>query len=47
MMCWPPARPWAGSWRSNTSVDVRRMLRQKFLFWAAVAVLTLLAALLS
>ena len=47
MMCWPPARPWAGSWRSNTSVDVRRMLRQKLLFWAAVAVLTLLAALLS
>ena len=46
-MCWPPARPWAGRWQSNTSVDVRRMLRQKLLFWAAVAVLTLLAALLS
>ena len=43
-MCWRPARPWAASWRSKSSMTLRRMLRRKLLFWAAVAALTLLAA---
>ena len=46
-MCWRPARPWAASWRSKSPMKLRRMLRRKLLFWAAVAALTLLAALLS
>ena len=42
--CWRPARPWAASWRSKSPMKLRRMLRRKLLFWAAVAALTLLAA---
>ena len=35
---------WMRSWRSKSPMKLRRMLRRKLLFWAAVAALTLLAA---
>lgn len=38
------ARDRAASWRSKRPMKLRRMLRRKLLFWAAVAALTLLAA---